>query len=140
MKISIGKYHKNSAPRKIRIRVDPWDTYNADDTLALVILPVLQQFRADNKGCPFVDDEDVPENLYVPKTFVNNDQEHELWVARWDYVLGEMINAFDRIIHDDWEEDFYEGEVFHGEACKAEHKRIDNGLRLFGKYFRGLWT
>ena len=25
------------------------------------------------------------------------------------------------------------------EAMKAHNKRIDNGTRLFGKYYRGLW-
>ena len=140
MKVSIGKYHKNNAPRTIKVQVDPWDTVSADYTLALVILPVLQHLRADDRGCHFVNDEDVPHLPPIPYGEEYADKDHEMLIARWDYVMGEMINAFDRIAHDDWVEDFYEGELFHGEAYRAEEARIDNGLRLFGKYFRGLWT
>jgi hypothetical protein len=137
MKVNIGKYHNNGAPRTIKVQIDPWDTVSADYTLALVILPVLKQLKENPHGSSFVDNEDVPNHTPIPEgqEFERSDE----WSARWEYVMDEMITAFERLVDDNWSEDFCEGEVFHGEAWKAEEKRIDNGLRLFGKYFRGLW-
>ena len=131
MKVNIGKYHNNGAPRTIKVQIDPWDTVSADHTLALVILPVLKQLSENPHGSGWVDNEDVPTHTPIPEgqEFERSDE----WSARWAYVMDEMIFAFERIVDDcgvdlsinDWEQ---------------EEKRIDNGLRLFGKYFRGLWT
>ena len=140
MKVNIGKYHKNNAPRTIKVQVDPWDTVSADYTLALVILPVLKQYKEKSGGYSFVDNEDVPEHMYIPDGEEHDDKHHELQVTRWGYVVDEMINAFDRIVDGEWEQDFHNGEVFDADGWKAESTRISNGLRLFGKYFQGLWT
>jgi hypothetical protein len=131
MKVNIGKYHKNDSPRTIKVQIDPWDTVSADYTLALVILPVLKQLNENPHGSGWVDNEDVPEHMHIPKG--QEFQMSDAWAPRWKYVMDEMIFAFERIVDDcgvdlsinDWEQ---------------EEKRIDNGLRLFGKYFRGLWT
>jgi hypothetical protein len=48
--------------------------------------------------------------------------------------MDEMILAFERIVNDDWSADV------PSENWVKEEERIDNGLRLFGKYFRRLWT
>jgi hypothetical protein len=138
MKVNIGKYHKNDSPRTIKVQIDPWDTVSADHTLALIILPLLKQFRANIQGGIYVDNEDVPEHAPIPEG-----QEIEMsdaWASRWEWVVDEMVNAFSRIADDDWEQDYHNGGEFDAEGYKKEGKRIDNGLRLFGKYFRGLWT
>ena len=132
MKVNIGKYNKNDSPRTIKVQIDPWDTYNADHTLALIILPVLKQYKNTPHGCSFADNEDVPEHMHIPKG-----QEFEMsdeWAPRWEYVVDEMILSFERIVDDDWIADV------PSEDYIKEEERIDNGLRLFGKYFRGLWT
>ena len=49
--------------RKIKIRIDKYDTWNMDHTLALIILPMLKQLKQRNHGFSYVDDEDVPKNL-----------------------------------------------------------------------------
>ena len=61
MKISIGKYPKNGKQRK-SIKIDPWDTWNMDHTLAEIILPMLKQLRKTQLGAPYTDD-DVPEEI-----------------------------------------------------------------------------
>jgi hypothetical protein len=116
--------------RTVKIHIDPWDSWNADETLAMIILPVLKQLRANTHGSGFVDDEDVPDSLKrssAPAT------EHEWdiddnWHKRWGWVLGEMICAFEIVLE---KESF----VLDEETAK----RRDNGLRLFGKYYMGLW-
>ena len=149
--------------RRVSIKIDRWDTWNMDSTLAMIILPMLKQLRDTKHGSPFTDDEDVPDHLKStaapPKeNDWDTDDNHE---ARWDYVLDEMIWAFEQINLDD-EPDFWitEPQGMHsvkeegtnlsrlewdvpGEmdwpAAKAYKARIDNGTRLFGKYFRCLW-
>lgn len=140
MKVNIGKYHKNNAKRTIKVQIDPWDTVSADHTLALIILPVLKQYRETTRGSSVVDNEDVPEHLYIPDGEEYDRKHYGLLDARWDYVVDEMINAFDRIVDNAWEQDFHNGEVFDVEGWNAEDARISNGLRLFGKYFQGLWS
>jgi len=151
--------------RTIKVKIDPWDTWSMDDTLALIIVPMLKQLQATKHGAPYVDDEDVPDHL---KSTAAPPKENE-WdtddnhFKRWDYILEEMSWAFERIINDDWQEEFYSGaprmlskqiergmsEVIQDdspdafkvdyEGMKKVEDRIKNGTRLFGKYYQNLW-
>ena len=151
--------------RTIRVRIDPWDTWSMDYTLAHIILPMLKQLKENTHGSPHVDDDDVPEHLR--STLVSDkknehdiDDNHHL---RWEWVLDEMIFAFENKLDDSWEDQFRTGkiefltkkldngmsELVRGpndtsktdwEGRKAYAKRISNGFRLFGKYYEGLWT
>lgn len=143
----------NSRPRKIVVEYDKYDTWGLDHTLALIILPGLKQLYATNHGFFTVDPSDIPEEF--------GDQ------ARYRWVMEEMIWAFEQILEPqeftsgNWDmtwksvdEDSTpnpEGkwrEMVKGpnhtftvdtEAENAYNDRIANGLRLFGKYYRGLW-
>ena len=147
--------------RKIQVRIDKYDTWNMNDTLAHIILPMLKQLKATKHGSQFVDDEDVPVHMR------HGDPEgYDNWVHyKWDWVLNEIIWAFEQELNDDWEAQFTHGtpvyvdeEVEHEkygtcytfkqtnpdywvdrEGIKAYNERINNGIRLFGKYYRGLW-
>ena len=147
--------------RKIKVRIDKYDTWNMNDTLAHIILPMLKQLKATKHGSQFVDDEDVPVHMR------HGDPEgYDNWVHyKWDWVLNEIIWAFEQELDDDWEAQFTHGtpvyveeEVEHEkygtcytfkqtnpdywvdrEGIKAYNDRINNGIRLFGKYYRGLW-
>jgi hypothetical protein len=149
--------------RKIKIQLDPYDTWSMDNTLAIIILPMLKQLQRTKHGSHCVDDEDVPEFLCSttapPKQndWDLDDNHHK----RWDWVLDEMIWAFEQY-NTDWESEYYSGEtdfysivensefleMNHGpyhtfktnkEGLKKHSDRINNGLRLFGKYYRSLW-
>ena len=152
--------------RTIKIQIDAWDTWSMDHTLALIIVPMLKQIKEKTHGAPFVDDEDVPEELKstsapAKENDWDTDDNH---FKRWDYVLDEMIWAFQHIVNDDnWQEEFYSGtpkfksiQLENGmsqfiedtgpDAFKVDYvrmqeveDRIKNGTRLFGKYYRGLW-
>lgn len=123
MKAYIGKKHKY-------VHIDYWDTWSMDITLADIIHPMLIQLKKTQHGAPCTDDDDVPEELRStsarPKE--NEWDTDEFHFERWDWILDEMIFAFDQKIKDKWEGNNEE-----------LHKRISNGFRLFGKYFESLW-
>ena len=151
------------------VKIDRYDTWSMDHTLADIILPMLKQLDTDKHGAPNVDDEDVPKELRsiyaLPKGEYDVDGNH---FARWDWVLNEMIFAFECKVDDTWQEKFYSGvsdmksvpcewyengkpKMYqyvegpnHTYKCDYEgvaevQKRITNGFRLFGKYFEALW-
>lgn len=166
MKIKIGDYPKHrfyhnwlynwlgySPKQKQKICIHKYDTWSMDHTLAPIILPMLVQLKATKHGSPWVDDEDVPKDLRStsapPKENEwDTDDNHHL---RWDWILDEMIWAFNQKCRDDWESDYYEYEdddtERYGlklvredrEGSKAHHQRMINGFKLFGTYFENLW-
>jgi hypothetical protein len=122
-----------------------------DHTLALIIVPMLKQLKETKYGASYVDDQDVPDNLKstnaLPKeNDYDIDSNH---FARWDYVIDEMIWAFEQKINNSAEEQFYtkpDGEwsmkncgSWDMEGLNKHNDRMDNGFRLFGKYYGGLW-
>lgn len=127
--------------RKIYIRIDPYDTWNMDHTLALIILPMLKQIKETKYSYFFVDNEDVPEELRCGEN-IEDDEKGEL---RCNYVMDEMIWAFSAIVNEDSEDPFHFNEdgtrkhPFDMEGLKNHRERVTNGLRLFGKYYQGLW-
>jgi hypothetical protein len=138
------------------VKIDPYDTWSMDHTLAHIIHPMLVQLQATKHGAPFTDDEDVPEHLRSTSAPVrenewDTDANH---FARWDWILAEMIWSFAQELRDDDEAEFYD----HSESDKetdfnesisklkvdregleAHQKRKANGFRLFGKYYQALW-
>lgn len=138
------------------VKIDYWDTWSMDCTLSPIIAPMLKQLNKEKHGAPLVDDEDVPSELKStaapPKE--NDWDTDDNHFKRWDWVMGEMIWAFEQL--SDWDNDskFYdfgvkvEGESFSEsinrikldkDGLYAHNDRIQNGLRLFGKYYRNLW-
>jgi hypothetical protein len=90
----------------------------------------------------------------------------DLFFERWDWIMDEMIFAFESLdggANQDWEDQFTTGEydfrfkkidekgtseMVRGpkhtaetdwEGRKAYAARIQNGFRLFGKYYQNLW-
>lgn len=136
MKVNIGKYKKNG-DRKVDVRIDDFDTWNVDSTLALIIVPLLRKFKETKASAPQVENSDVPEHLY--RNSENGDDVDPHWSARWSYVLDEMIFAFESY-QTDWEDQFWFPERFDREGFTVYRSRIANGFRLFGKYYGNLWS
>lgn len=162
------RYMQWKESRRVKVELDPWDTWSMDHTLAEIVLPMLIQLKQTKHGAPNVDQEDVPENLRAGKLEIEQYEKDgttdALFFKRWDWVLDEMIFAFNNKL-EDWEDQFHSGEhdilwepVEHnGEKLyemkrgpKDTHKwdreghqvyqdRINNGFRLFGKYYNALW-
>ena len=97
-------------PKIDYVKIDRYDTWSMDHTLADIILPMLKQLQKDKHGAPNVDDEDVPMELQSwtspAKDEYDVDGHH---FARWDYVLGEMIFAFECKVKDNWDDQFWSG-------------------------------
>ena len=152
------------------VKIDRWDTWSMDSTLADIILPMLNQLKATQHGAVYVDDGDVPDEL---KSTSAPPRENE-WdtdgnhFKRWEYVLDEMIFAFECKVDNSWEDLFRSGNhdikhepsawdengkvtmyrmvegpnntyVCDYEGMREYEKRIQNGFVLFGKYYQGLW-
>jgi hypothetical protein len=174
MKVKIGKYptwrwyHNylhdwfGYAPTpKVKVKIHNYDTWSMDTTLAHIIIPMLKQLKDTKHGVPLVDDEDMAEGVYEAAWRKDADMER-----RWEYVIGEMIFAFESKLND-WEDKYSTGEIDYDsipvigkdgteigytwekgeghtykldlEGLKLEQDRIANGFMLFGKYYQSLW-
>jgi hypothetical protein len=142
------------------VHIDNYDVWSMDHTLALIILPMLKKLKEQKHGYGWIDDRDVPREMRsyarsARKGLTNSydwDNHAEL---RYEWMLNELIWTFTQLCDDqDGEGQFFD----HTESSKekdfaksmkklkvdragldAHHKRIENGLRLFGRYFRTLW-
>lgn len=144
------------------VKIDAYDTWSMDHTLAYIILPMLKQLHATKHGAPLVDDEDVPDELKStnapPKeNEYDTDGNH---FKRWDWVIEEMIWSFEQQLKDDDEYQFFDHSAYDSgdtkewfkdmsngvskikidrEGLEAHQKRKQNGFNLFGKYYQALW-
>ena len=132
MRVNIRRPPKNpERNQRVDVLVEPHDVWSLDWTLAQIIHPGLIMLKSMKNGAPRVDPEDVPEYLRPSAEELAVYKEHgetdELWFDRYDYILDEMIWAFDLIKQD--------VTIY----SKAENERLNNALRLFGKYYQSLW-
>jgi hypothetical protein len=147
--------------RRTWIHIDNYDVWSMDHTLALIILPMLQKLQKQKHGYGFVDDRDVPREMRsyargARKGLTNTydwDNHAEL---RYEWMLNELIWTFEQLCDDqDGEDQFFDHTESSKEkdfnksmqklrvdrvGLKAHQDRVANGLRLFGKYFKTLWT
>ena len=166
MKVLIGEYRYDDQDREIDVTIDRYDVWSLDHTLAYIIHPALVKLRETKQGAPNVDDDDVPDHLKStnapPKK--NEWDTDDNWFKRWDWVLDEMIWSFKTKTDIDHDAQFYSGShdiqfvkskeyPFHSEMVRGpndtfkidmeglnKHEaRIQNGFRLFGKYYQALW-
>jgi hypothetical protein len=126
--------------RKIIIRTHNYDHWGADNTIAMIAVPILKDLRKAKQGSPFVDDEYVPDHLKStscpkPKQYDIDDNFHK----RWEWVLDEIIWSLEQASDDSWEEQFYKNGQYDKNGHKKYNDRINNGLKLFGIFFRDLW-
>jgi hypothetical protein len=157
-------------PKIDYVKIDRYDTWSMDHTLADIILPMLKQLNTEKHGAPHVDDEDVPEELKSTSAPPKED-EYDVdgnHFARWEWVMNEMIFAFECKVDESWRDKFssgvhdmksvpckwdengkptlysFEEGPNHTYKCDFEgmqkvEKRIQNGYRLFGRYYEALW-
>ena len=170
MKVDISYYKAGSRKGQVRknnVVCSERDAYNADWTIAQMVLPLLPQVKKDKQGAPFVDDVYVPEELRstscAPKE--NKWDVDDNWFKRYEYVLDEIIFAMQEVANEkknkkkmiekvremtfgDIDPKTMTGEldagleiIPHMEALNKDyHARIQNGLMLFGVFFTSLWT
>ena len=147
--------------RKIKIKIDNYDVWSLDHTLALIIYPALVKLKEQKCGYFLVMDEDVPEHLQSKNGTKDNEWDWDsLAEARCNYLFDELIWTFKQLQDDNDEEQFYDHSECEKqnmsdfindlnnnvsklkvdrEGLKKHHARIKNGTRLFGKYYQHLW-
>jgi hypothetical protein len=140
--------------RRVKVKVDEWDLFNADQTLAYIISATLTKFNElERDGYPKTDPLDGPAHLIT-------DGEHS--TDRWEWIVGEMAWAFEQY-NICWKQQYESGEpdyvwtplpsggarmttgpnhtlVIDEEGQQRHQDRIDHGIYLFGKYYRYLWS
>lgn len=156
----VCQWVESKRKRQIYIRIDKYDSWSADHTIALIAVPLLKQLQLSKHGAPNVDDVDVPEGQglrsyetdKLPKSQYDVDENH---FKRWDWVLGEIIWALEQKTSDDWETQFYSkvdpdlktkdfdaqmaNTVIDMAGIEAWQQRKTRGYKLFGKYYENLW-
>lgn len=169
--------------RTIKVKIDRWDTWSMDHTLAYIILPMLKKLKEEKHGTPAsLDPMDVPEYLRIVDNETDWSQQRDLFEGipkcnpehiyvredQWNWIMGEMIFAFEMKLKDNWENDYASGDwdtymsvcerkpdgspklykMEYGpnhtykmdyDKVQAVQERMDNGFRLFGKYYQNLW-
>lgn len=104
------------------------ELWNLDNTIAKWILPRLKRFKKDSIA--------FPAELGIPD--------------KWDEILDKMIWSFDYIVNQDKYEDEIMEKYKDNELDEEGHyrwikdanelsKKCQEGLDLFGTYFRSLW-
>ena len=128
-------------PRKIKVKIHPYDSWNAGNTLAHVILPVVKQLRETTHSYP---GGDVTEE-------------------EWNDILEKIEWSMTQILDEDWEDqytivppeiDWDNDEVnedglrpikwkvrgeYDWDGMNKHQEKIQEGCELLGKWFTHLW-
>lgn len=106
-------------PRVEYVKLDYWDTWAMDSTLAIIITPMLKQLKATQHGHPI-----------------------GLTEKQWHKIMDKMIWSFECLSSDSG----FHGFKFEGDYTRITSRRyhkhmekVQEGLDLFGKYYMNLW-
>jgi len=119
----------NKRVRKDKIKIEPFDTWSLDITLAKIVVPMLHQLVATKHGAPNTDNEDVPESLRSEEP--EDGSTSPTHFAKWDWIMEEMIYGFEFVLEDAC--------PYDSENYKENSARAKNGRILFAKYYTALW-
>lgn len=113
---------------RYKIRIDAHDTWDVGYILSHILVPLLKKYKELNIGTPVLDEMNEKET--------------------WDTLLDKMIWSFEQIRSEDWEEQYItingdDGHIenYHvdREGIQEHYKQIEEGIRLFAKYYMHLW-
>lgn len=156
---SVCQWIYDRRKQSVKIKIDRYDAWDADTTLALIAVPLLKELKRVKQSYGFVYDCDVPAEL-AARTKAELDDEYAKSAdgcyseERWDYIIGEMIFALSAVSSDDAEEQFWDHSAVNQDdsveqqieqlkcdrdGLKKHQERVQAGCVLFGKYFQNLW-
>ena len=101
MKVILDDYPSEENERVVDVQIDPWDTWNADHTLSLIILPLLKEFRRTTQS--------YPSNLTS--------------MEDWYMILDQMIYTFEFLANGDFDSTDDAMKVQHGLNLFAQYFR-----------------
>lgn len=161
MKVNIGNFPEDdTVEREISVEIEKHDLWSLDHTLSLIIAPALKKFKEASieTGHPCFGNP------------VENTCSNCTCSTQWVEILDKMIFAFDSLNSDYQEQYYSgevdmqftnvdrdgnetpDGEFrrmdkgpndtfkVDSEGLELHEKKIQEGLELFGKYFRNLWV
>lgn len=148
MKVEIGCYpdSKSKARRTIRVKIDVWDTWSLNHTLALIIAPALRKFKKANNGVPgsLMDLSHHETMEWNSAAFKKAERKaSDRADKEWDRILDVMIWSFEEVAADNPSEPIitkFKDKRQWRRRSDAYHKRLDEGFALFGKWYGALWT
>lgn len=177
MKVKIGPFRRSDSRRKIDVKIDKFDTWNLDNTLAYIIYPALLQLKETKHGIPSYFSTIGGEGYDEQESFDFYKEDHnelfEQRIKEWEEILDKMIWSFQQLIIDDYSTKYHHGDPkfdfveseqpfpnpisgklektykmvdknpnshwYDAEGHALHEERIQEGLELFGKYYRALW-
>jgi hypothetical protein len=123
--------------QKVVVKIDKWDLWSMDYMLAQIIYPLMVQLKARKQGVSYVDDNDVPEHLRTGISFYEeNFSDTE---KKWQYVMDEIIWAFERLSKDDIDDLSYIDGKYDHKLSMELNDRVRGGTTLFGRYLTSMW-
>jgi hypothetical protein len=103
--------------RKVKVKIDDFDTWSMDHTLALIILPMLKNIKAQKNGIPVCflskeyNDITTSKEYYTEKEDGKLHKKSEMLFKKaeknWDDILDKMIWSFEQILEENWEEQYW---------------------------------
>ena len=104
-----------ASDRRVSVKIDRWDTWNIDSTLAPIIVPLLRQLKETAHGAPG----DMKPFSQTSECSVQycfdfySEGDNAAWAAgheEWKKILDEMIWAFEQYTID-WESQYHSGVI-----------------------------
>ena len=124
--------------RKVKVRIDRYDTWSADHTLAVIIGPLLRSMIGKKQG--------VPGN-FLPDEYNSLVSSTEFWEEKgkgplntkatllldaaseeWEATLEKMAWAFEEYVKDDWDEQYWTGEYGEMKTTPSSDKTFWNPI------------
>lgn len=143
MRVEIGDFAQDDeSERIINVQVDEWDTWNMDQTIALMVLPLIKKYKEEmeSRGMCFPGSlySQVRESYNPDQNEILSEEELEELVRDtcgnlWNEYVEAMIFSFEEAIEG------YTG-TFDTKEYQKYQQKIQDGFELFGKYFTSLWT
>jgi hypothetical protein len=121
MKVIIGPYGEED--QFVSIRIDKYDTWSLDTTMAKILVPALTQLRDTTHSYPGEFCADV----------------EDTGMLKWQGILTEMIWSFEQCTIDSIDLFVDSDGVFDKEGLLSHQTKINKGLHLFAQYYQHLW-
>jgi len=123
--------------RKVKVKINYYDTFDLDSTLSYIIHPLLIKFKENKQSTPYILNSDIPKELHKADEVEYGNAEGVHNQEGYDWILNEMIWAFDP----DWDDKngFGDGD-YTIDKYKENNKRQQNAFRLFGTHYSTLWS
>jgi len=117
--------------RWIKWGFDPYDIWSIDHSLSKWAIPRIKKLKEIKHGIPVCVDFDMELLVaYESERGALVETGEKRSEMLWDFVLDKMVEAFELTIEGDWEK---------SGGHKEHYKKIQKGMRFFGKYFNNLW-